>query len=476
MTLSEIITILIENPLIKTKYHENIQSYLTMKNNTSDDFLFYFKICNLYLINNEINMEDIKLFISNLYNNKSPSISDDFIIFNILLDDIVIFAFDLGRLTYHHNKIKEKNESKISYHMNKYIFYRAKLIKNIKLLYKSKILNKLLNYNGVTNKFNKEAKKAWEISCLGYPQMYNVYQHTGRIIAIGDIHGDLHTLKKCLLELKIIDNDDNWIGDDTYIVQCGDQTDDCRNNDCNENYPYSELELLLFTNELYWKAQEYGGMVFNLLGNHDIAAVLDDNIYKDYIRKKSLNVYKNHAFENEYNINDKTDNYLRRKILSTQYNHMFACGKLSFVIINDILFVHGGVLVDENQTLNGSNINISDINYAIRLFIKNINGKNNSNIKSYINNIDSLFLTRELGRTIDTNCDKFNKTLQFLSIGKMVIGHTPSKLSIDNDCDNKLIRIDTALSFSFDNLVSERDINVLEINGNVITPIIIKRN
>ena len=40
-----------------------------------------------------------------------------------------------------------------------------------------------------------------------------------RIIAIGDVHGDILALKSCLKIAGLLDSDDNWAGGKTHLVQ-----------------------------------------------------------------------------------------------------------------------------------------------------------------------------------------------------------------------------------------------------------------
>ena len=48
---------------------------------------------------------------------------------------------------------------------------------------------------------------------------------SARLVAIGDIHGDLTALRGALRLAGAIDTDDKWIGKDLTVVQTGDQVD-----------------------------------------------------------------------------------------------------------------------------------------------------------------------------------------------------------------------------------------------------------
>eukprot|EP00284_Hemiselmis_tepida_P002751 CAMPEP_0174951794 /NCGR_PEP_ID=MMETSP1355-20121228/95039_1 /TAXON_ID=464990 /ORGANISM="Hemiselmis tepida, Strain CCMP443" /LENGTH=517 /DNA_ID=CAMNT_0016199471 /DNA_START=211 /DNA_END=1764 /DNA_ORIENTATION=+ len=81
-----------------------------------------------------------------------------------------------------------------------------------------------------------------------------------RIVAVGDVHGDVDALRGCLLMAELIDEDDQWIGGDTHFVQIGDILDrGDEEKDC--------LDLLV---DLKPQAKAAGGAVHILLGNHEV--------------------------------------------------------------------------------------------------------------------------------------------------------------------------------------------------------------
>jgi hypothetical protein len=81
-----------------------------------------------------------------------------------------------------------------------------------------------------------------------------------RIIAIGDVHGDVHALKGCLSIAGLIDQHDQWTGRETTLVQLGDILD--RGDD-----EKSCIDLLFALQE---QARRVGGNVHVLLGNHEL--------------------------------------------------------------------------------------------------------------------------------------------------------------------------------------------------------------
>jgi hypothetical protein len=86
----------------------------------------------------------------------------------------------------------------------------------------------------------------------------------GRIVAVGDIHGELEGLKAILREARIIDAGGRWIGGETTFVQTGDFLD--RGKDVR-----SVMDLLM---ALEQEAPKHGGKVWILLGNHEVMNLL----------------------------------------------------------------------------------------------------------------------------------------------------------------------------------------------------------
>jgi hypothetical protein len=84
-----------------------------------------------------------------------------------------------------------------------------------------------------------------------------------RVVAVADIHGDFDNFKKILKGTGLIDDDLNWIGGDAHFVQLGDVLD-------RGDHGRKILDLLM---RLEKQAEEAGGMVHVLIGNHEEANI-----------------------------------------------------------------------------------------------------------------------------------------------------------------------------------------------------------
>ena len=90
-----------------------------------------------------------------------------------------------------------------------------------------------------------------------------------RVVAVGDVHGDLAGFKKILAEAGVIDGAGAWIGDETVLVQVGDLID---------RGP-SMRATLDFVMALEADAARHGGRVVAVLGNHEILNLAGDLRY-----------------------------------------------------------------------------------------------------------------------------------------------------------------------------------------------------
>ncbi|KAG8706322.1 hypothetical protein FRC09_002474 [Ceratobasidium sp. 395] len=89
---------------------------------------------------------------------------------------------------------------------------------------------------------------------------------TRRIVAIGDLHGDLRNMKKVLTMAGVINRAGDWSGNVDFFVQTGDIID--RGDDTLEMYALME--------KLREQARRAGGQVLSHLGNHEFMNAIGD--------------------------------------------------------------------------------------------------------------------------------------------------------------------------------------------------------
>jgi len=154
-----------------------------------------------------------------------------------------------------------------------------------------------------------------------------------RVVAVGDVHGDVEALAEVLRLAGLIDEKGRWSGGKAHLVQTGDIPD--RGDRTREAF-----ELLM---RLEGEALAAGGRVHALLGNHEVMNMLGD---LRYVTPGELASFADQSPEQDpagtprgtaghreaYGMNGRYGRWLR--------------GHAAVVRINDTLFVHGGVAPD----------------------------------------------------------------------------------------------------------------------------------
>lgn len=97
----------------------------------------------------------------------------------------------------------------------------------------------------------------------------DVWTGVERVVVLGDVHADYEHLVKVLRLAGLIDDNTDWSGGKTHLVQVGDAVD--RGPD-----PRKTLDLLM---KLEGQARRAGGYMHALIGNHDAMNVFGDLRY-----------------------------------------------------------------------------------------------------------------------------------------------------------------------------------------------------
>ncbi|RKP10214.1 Metallo-dependent phosphatase-like protein [Thamnocephalis sphaerospora] len=87
-----------------------------------------------------------------------------------------------------------------------------------------------------------------------------------RIIAVGDLHGDMESALSVLRMANVVDENGKWVGNNTVLVQTGNVID---------QGPDTKDLLSLFP-RLAQEANRVGGRVIQLLGEHEIMNMMGD--------------------------------------------------------------------------------------------------------------------------------------------------------------------------------------------------------
>ncbi len=317
--------------------------------------------------------------------------------------------------------------------------------------------NGKLNCKNVKNNMLKNGKQLKKKSKI----IPSIIPFARRIIAIGDLHGDLEKIILIFKKAKLIKKFGKswrWIGKDTHVVQIGDQIDYGGRAVGNKDYS-KELEVINFLDIMHLKAIKHKGAVISLLGNHELMNVTGNF---QYVSNKGVKDFINH------NVRQKS--FAPGGIIAKH----FANTRNVIVKIGKWVFVHAGIL-----PYWAKNYKITDLNNLIKDYLLGKKSINNKLIQRIVLNThnDSFLWTREYGYPSHNNyCNKLNLALKYLNANAMVVGHSIQN-NIKSACNNKLWLIDVGISKCFKGVGANR-IQVLEIihnqNGSVKTIKVIK--
>jgi hypothetical protein len=307
-----------------------------------------------------------------------------------------------------------------------------------------------------------------------------MYPAQKKLVAIGDLHGDLIATLKVLKLAEVIPQNTTinnianvqWTGGDTWVIQLGDQIDRCRPDDWVQNclkdltdvYEDEGNNMLIF--KLFLRlddeAKKYGGRVLGLLGNHELMNVDKDFRYvspKEFLEfvpeKDRTSKYTKDGFPLGY--------YHRTKAFERGGNiaKTYSIKKKSIMTIGSYLFVHGGMSIDLAKKYS-----IAEINQIVAKWLLKQDSEQETKIFDEIFRDDDdmspfwcRIFSEEEGEDENT-LENFNKLINNINqknkllkpIKGMVVAHTPQFMDnkyLNGIYDKRLWRIDVGMSRAF---------------------------
>jgi hypothetical protein len=282
------------------------------------------------------------------------------------------------------------------------------------------------------------------------------WQGVGRVVAIGDIHGDKDALTAVLRMAGVIDSSENWIGGATHVVQVGDvpargsQTRLC-------------FDLLM---RLETEAAKAQGRLHVLIGNHDAGVIYGDRRgvlpeeYAEFRTAQAENLLAE-AWQVELETRRKTDRLpsgaaevekLRRAWLEShppgfvEHTRAFAPNgpygswiRRNNVIIriNDTLFLHGGISPQFAARTR------ADLNATIRRELADPQRL----IPGLTTNVLGPLWYRGFAEDDGPASENHLRTvLEFHGVKRIVIGHTVTRSAILPRFNNRVVNVDIGLS------------------------------
>jgi hypothetical protein len=255
-----------------------------------------------------------------------------------------------------------------------------------------------------------------------------VHEAPGRLVAIGDVHGDLSATRRVLRLAGAIDETDAWIGGSLTIVQLGDQID--RGPD--------EKQVLDFLAEIARQARAAGGAMILLNGNHELMNVAHDFRYVPENGWSPFAEFDKPPFPEDLELDEVPEEQRGRHLAfhpGGTYAQVLAERDV-IAIVGDTLFVHGGVLLEIVD------YGIDRLNAETRAWIRGdserpqVTRGNESPVWSRHYSLD----------TTADDCEQLKLVLDRLEIRRMVVAHTVQIDGITSGCSERVWRIDTGMS------------------------------
>lgn len=270
------------------------------------------------------------------------------------------------------------------------------------------------------------------------------YPSAERIVAIGDLHGDMSATRAALRLAGAIQNADEWTGGRLVVVQTGDQLD--RGDD--------EPEIVDLFERLTAQASAAGGALHVLNGNHEVMNVQGDFRYvtadgfQDFADARE-NVPGTQTFAS--NQRGRAAAFLPGGSVAKRL------AKRPIVIqVGDNVFVHGGLL--ERHVAYG----LGRMNKEVQQWMQ---GGVPAPAPEVVQGEQSPIWLRlqSDGVPPESVCEALRSTLQWMSAKRLVVGHTVQERGINAACDGRVWRIDVGMSRYYGHQPS-----VLEIAGDQV--------
>ncbi|XP_044465022.1 shewanella-like protein phosphatase 2 [Mangifera indica] len=304
------------------------------------------------------------------------------------------------------------------------------------------------------------------------PPMAARYPSPDRLIAIGDLHGDLEKSRQAFRLAGLIDGSDRWTGGSTTVVQVGDVLD--RGGE--------EIKILYLLEKLKREAEKNGGKFLTLNGNHEIMNVEFDF---RYVTEKGLREFENWGFwygaGNKMKslcvglemprdlfdgvplafrgVDEKYWNGIKSRIAALRPSgpiaRRFLSKNMTVLVVGESVFVHGGLLKEHVE------YGLERINEEVRDWINGLSGRRAPGHCKGKNAV--VWLRKFSADYAKCDCSLLEHVLATIPGAKrMIMGHTIQHSGINDACDGRAIRIDVGMSKGCGDGLPE----VLEIFGN----------
>ncbi|MDP2304524.1 MAG: metallophosphoesterase [Pseudomonadota bacterium] len=250
-----------------------------------------------------------------------------------------------------------------------------------------------------------------------------------RLVAIGDLHGDLASALAVLRLAGLVDAAGAWSGGRAWLVQTGDITD---------RGPDSRGVIALIR-RLQAEARAAGGEVVPLLGNHEVMNLTGD---WRYVSPEDLASYGGEAAR-------------KAAYAPSGDDGAWLLSQDAVARVGSTVFAHGGV--DARWARQG----VRGLNAIVRAALLG------QGPKEVLGSDGPLWNRAYLLSDPVTACAELGRALNELGAARMVVGHTTQDSGrIAERCGGQLWGIDTGISAHYGT-----NLAALEIRGEFVTPV-----
>ena len=274
-----------------------------------------------------------------------------------------------------------------------------------------------------------------------------------RVVAIGDVHGDFERFTTVLRSASLIDEEGNWTGGKSHLVQVGDLLD--RGPDSRK-----VLDLLM---KLEPQAANAGGRVHPLIGNHEAMNVTGDFRYvppADYesfrtaeSEKLRETAYKemakpggngDDAFRQKWDAEHPLGYFERRAMFGPEGTYgKWIRGHNAVIKIDDSIFLHGGI------SPKYAGYSLKKINDRVRDELDDVQKLDGG----ILTDRDSPLWYRGLANGDEDALEgHVKKVLKNCGVERIVLGHTFTDGAVTPRFGGRVLMIDIGLARLYDNL------------------------
>ncbi len=253
-----------------------------------------------------------------------------------------------------------------------------------------------------------------------------------RVVAIGDLHGDLAATKQALRLAGAIDEAGHWSGGKLVVVQTGDVLD------------RGDEDRLVFDmlQRLRREAAGAGGALITLSGNHEIMNVAND-----------LRYVSEGSFDGFGGVTGRQAAFRPGGAYARQLAEWPVV-----VQVGDSVFAHGGILLPHVA------YGLDRINREISAWML---GERAEQPAIMLAETAPVWTRLYSAEPSEQDCAQLAQVLKALSARRMVVGHTPQQRGISSACAEQVWRIDVGMSHFYGGTVQ-----VLQVEGEAVRAVI----